>query len=155
MKKNLKKIFSLVLVVIWMLLIYYFSDQPGSLSGTISNSIIYDFFDYIFELFKINKDNLEKFVLIIHEPIREIMHLLEYLILGILIINFLNLIEIKENIFIISILICFIYSVTDEIHQLFIIGRTFQYFDILMDNIGSIIGSYLYKKFILDKKIAH
>jgi VanZ family protein len=33
-----------------------------------------------------------------------------------------------------------LYGVSDEIHQLFVPGRGFQYYDILMDGVGALIG---------------
>lgn len=36
-----------------------------------------------------------------------------------------------------SILISFLYSVTDEFHQIFVPGRSWQFFDILVDNAGA------------------
>ena len=73
------------------------------------------------------------------------MHSLEYLILGVLTINLLIQTQVKENKMIITILFCFIYAATDEIHQLFISGRTFEYFDIFMDMVGTLIGTLITK----------
>lgn len=55
-------------------------------------------------------------------------------------------------IFILTLATCIIYSLSDEIHQIFVDGRTFQFFDIMTDTIGSAIGMsatyFVRKKFI-------
>ncbi len=99
-------------------------------------------------MLNIDNSNLESFVKHIHGPLREVMHMLEYFVLGILIINILKQYKIKYNLVILSIMLCFIYATTDEIHQVFVPGRSFQYFDILMDMIGAILGSLLANKII-------
>lgn len=51
----------------------------------------------------------------------------------------------------ISFAICVIYGITDEIHQLFVLGRAFKVSDLVMDSIGSIIEIelvyFLYKNY--------
>ena len=138
----MKKIISYILLIFWIFIIFYLSNQTGNISGNNSSSIIYALFDFIYNLFNLDKTNLNNLVNILDEPLRELMHSFEYLILGLLITNLLKQYKIKTNI-LIPILLCFIYASTDEIHQLFVPGRSFQYFDILMDMIGSIIGVLL------------
>ena len=50
--------------------------------------------------------------------------------------------------------ICFIYSLTDEYHQLFINGRTGQFSDCLIDTLGAIIGMIILY-IIKTKKLNH
>lgn len=142
---NMKKVISYILLISWIILIFILSNQTGEVSGSESSSILYNIFNVIFNIFNLDTSNLSNFISIIHEPIRELMHALEYFILGILLINVLKYYNIK-NIVTVAIMMCLIYSITDELHQLFISGRTLQYFDLLMDNIGSILGVILYNK---------
>ena len=144
----MKKIISYVLLIVWMILIFVLSHQSSDISGGASGSLIYDTLLFICDIFNINTANLNEFVEIIHEPVREIMHAIEYLILGILVINALYQSGIRKNIIIVSIVFCFIYSLSDEIHQIFIDGRTFQLFDLFMDAIGYLIGVFFSKIFI-------
>lgn len=46
----------------------------------------------------------------------------------------------NSKILIISILMCVIYACSDEIHQLFVFGRSGEIRDVLIDFIGSFIG---------------
>lgn len=140
----MKKIISILLLVLWMLFIFYLSHQPGSISSVGSEGILTSIVTFVLNVFNLDTNNINSVVEFIHIPARELMHLFEYLILGILVINVLNMYEI-DKIVVISIMLCFIYSVSDEVHQAFVAGRTFQYLDILMDNIGSIVGILFYK----------
>ena len=52
-----------------------------------------------------------------------------------------------KNIFIVSILLSILYSCTDEIHQLFVSGRSGSIIDVMIDSIGIILGIFIYKLF--------
>ena len=43
------------------------------------------------------------------------------------------------------ILFCFLYAISDEIHQLFIVNRSCELRDVLIDMIGVLIGYFLIK----------
>ena len=45
-----------------------------------------------------------------------------------------------------------LYSCTDEFHQLFINGRSGSFRDVLIDTIGILLGTYLYKILVIKKK---
>lgn len=145
---RMKKFISYILLILWMILIFILSHQTSDISGGVSGSLIYDTLFFICDIFNLNVSNLNDIVEIIHSPIRELMHALEYFILGILVVNVLKQNDINKNLLFISILFCFIYSLTDEVHQLFISGRTFQLLDLFMDFIGYTLGSLLFNKFI-------
>ncbi len=147
----MKKIISYVLLILWLLVIFNLSSQPGTLSGGESSHLIYNTLEFIYSIFHLDSSNLSEVVSVIHNPLRECMHSLEYFILAILTVNLLKQHYIKENIFVISILFCFVYAATDEIHQLFVPGRSFEYFDIFMDMLGSIIGTWMMKIFSIKK----
>lgn len=103
-----------------------FSSQTSSnQSGFITNMISY--------IFKINSlDNLN-FI------IRKIAHFTEYYILGILVYNMIKHHN-KERYY--SSLICIIYSISDELHQILVPGRNFQITDITIDILGATLGIY-------------
>lgn len=145
---NMKKIISYILLIVWLVVIFMLSHQTSEVSGGVSGSILYDTLSYIYGIFSLNTANLNDLIEIIHEPIREIMHALEYFILGILFMNVLYQSGMKTKLVMISILFCLIYSITDEIHQLFINGRTFQFFDLFMDFIGYMSGIFISNCFI-------
>lgn len=125
-----KKIINLLLVIIWMAVIFIMSSFDSTESSNQSNFIV----DIISNILNINNIEIISFI------IRKLAHFTEYLILGILISNLIHSYNKKTYI---SIIICILYAISDEIHQLFVTGRSCQILDIIIDSIGSILGIYL------------
>ncbi len=77
---------------------------------------------------------------------RKVMHFTEYFILGLLIIIDLYLITGKKYIWLLLLTIglCTIFASLDEVHQLFINGRSGSFKDVIVDTIGSIVGCLFY-----------
>lgn len=128
-KKILLRIILLILIFIWMYIVFGFSKHTGETSSSLSSRIA-NFFT-----------NDENIVRIIEPIIRKIAHLSEYALGGFLIYGFLLTFEIssKKQI-IISILLGIIYAITDEVHQLFVPGRSGQVKDVYIDSLGVILG---------------
>lgn len=127
----MKKIVSLILLIIWIIIIFMLSNQNG-ISSTSSSNIIVNF---LYDIFKIDKDILIFIV-------RKSAHIFEYFVLYLLTYNCFKNYNIK-NIIIISITFCILCSSLDEVHQLFISGRTGKLTDVLVDSIGIILGCIL------------
>lgn len=73
--------------------------------------------------------------------VRKSAHFTIYLILGLLVGMLLKEYNIEtKKIIIVGILICMTYATTDEIHQLFVHGRSGEIRDVLIDTCGSTIG---------------
>jgi VanZ family protein len=79
--------------------------------------------------------------------IRKCAHFTEYTILGFVItmlfFQYPRLNKLGGKMLIISILFCMLYAVTDEVHQLFVSGRSGKVLDVLIDTSGSAFGSVL------------
>jgi len=78
--------------------------------------------------------------------VRKTAHFTEYAILGILFFLFFRQFFPQKNgsrYFILAILFGFFYACTDEIHQLFIPGRSGQFTDVLIDTLGASFGCLL------------
>lgn len=126
-----KKYLFVTLTLIWMGIIFLFSHQPATISSNTSRnaSLIFsniEFFKILFTIF----------------PIRKIAHFFLYFCLSFLIYKtFFNweYFEKLENIYFASIFISFLYACTDEIHQIFVIGRGPNFSDVLIDTSGAII----------------
>lgn len=123
---------SLLLVILWMIFIFVMSSFDASSSSNQSNFIV----DIITSIINIKDTGLLSLI------IRKLAHFTEYFILGILVINLITRYDKK---LIIAILLCIIYATSDEIHQIFVPGRSCQITDIMIDSLGSIMGIYLYK----------
>lgn len=122
----MKKIVKLLLIIIWLLVIFLFSNQDGSTSTSLTNGILEKY------LFFVDSD-------IFFMIIRKMAHITEYFILGILVLNFINEFKVDKKI-VVSILICFILASFDEFHQLFIPDRTGRLLDVFIDMIGASLG---------------
>lgn len=123
---------SLLLVILWMIFIFVMSSFDATSSSNQSNFIV----GIITSIINIKDTGLLSLI------IRKLAHFIEYFILGILVINFITRYDKK---IIIAILLCIIYATSDEIHQIFVPGRSCQITDIMIDSLGSIMGIYLCK----------
>lgn len=132
--KNIKRIIYLILVIIWMIVVFSFSNQNGTKSqgssDIITNKIIEISDDY-FALDIKSSENTISFI------VRKLAHFSIYFLGGILIYNFINTFLInKKYIIIFSIILGVVYACTDELHQLFIDGRSAQMMDVFIDSCG-------------------
>ena len=139
-----KKLFIYILLsILCMITIFTFSsknttESNGTSKGLIKYSI--NTYEKVFD-----KDiNEEKVISKINYPVRKLAHYIIYLLLGIFIYNIFLLTGVKHKV-LISILICMIYAITDETHQLFVSGRTGQVLDVFIDTIGSLTSILLIK----------
>ena len=131
----MKKVISIVLVILWMIVIFYFSNQVAQVSTKQSGFLT----RIIISIFGSNNEPF------IHHLVRKAAHFTEYLILGVLVLNMLKYYKPKD-IIILAILICVLYACLDEIHQLFIQGRAGLVKDVLIDSLGALTGIFLFKK---------
>ena len=120
---------SWLLVGACMAVIFSLSHQPAAQSSELSMAVM-GFVGRIFTAFV-------EFVG--HDVFRSIAHALEYCGLGLLLFNAIYQTTRKPKIMI-PFLIGIFYSVTDEVHQIFIEGRAFQLTDIAVDALGSAVG---------------
>lgn len=130
----MKKYINIILLVLWMGVIFYFSNSTANVSDTHSGFFV----NIINDIFNIDNIGLVTTI------VRKLAHFTEYVILGILMFNVLKDYNIKRVI-IISIILCIFYAISDEVHQLFIDGRSFEIYDICIDSIGSIVGNFIFK----------
>ena len=132
----LLKILFTILVVIWCAVIFIFSKMSGDVSNGRSSKIIKKILNNITHK-KIKENTLK----ILNSILRKCMHATVFCVLGILIILCLNAFRISGlKLPIISIVLAFIYACSDEIHQLFVDGRTCRFTDVLIDTTGATIG---------------
>ena len=141
----MKKLLKIILVILWMSVIFCFSNQKAEDSSKLSDGVIIKVAK-IFVRDDITQTKKEKLIEKYTFVIRKLAHFTVYLILGILVINMLSSFNLK-NLITISILICFTYALSDEFHQLFVDGRSCELRDVLIDTIGSFIGIFIYNVF--------
>ena len=149
MVKNKKTLISWILVVIWMGVIFSFSQSNSYKSSSESRKIVIKIVDVVEK----NKTPKEKELIVdkVHIPFRKFAHGFEFAILSILLIIALNNSKINK-IYLLSFLISFLYAMTDEYHQTLINGRSGEIRDILIDTSGALIGIIIYLLCKLIKK---
>ena len=129
-----------------MIVIFLFSNQEANQSTKVSNGVIDRTVIEIYEFF--NKNATESKISEIKEiavfPIRKLAHLSVYFILGILVLLLMKEFKLTyKDMIIVSTLICMLYACSDEIHQLFVIGRSGEARDVFLDTCGSFLGIVL------------
>ena len=80
--------------------------------------------------------------------VRKSAHFIGYMILGILASGLILQYENINKKYPLAFLICVIYAISDEIHQLFVPGRAGQIRDVLIDSAGSLLGIILVMAFV-------
>ena len=138
--------FKLVLVLIWMFVIFSFSNQPALESSNLSDGLINNTIIKVYEFFngKVDTVKREEILSKYSYPVRKLAHFTEYFILGFLVLIFLMDYIHTPKVIIYCVLICFIYACTDEFHQYFVDGRYCSFLDVIIDTIGSLTSSLIF-----------
>ena len=132
-----RKIFPWIFVILWMALIFYLSHQPATESNGLSTGITEKIIEMVEKIAPAININLGR----LNHIVRKNAHFFAYLILGILVTNGLRNNEIIGfKGFRLALLICVLYAISDEVHQLFVPGRGGQVRDVVLDSIGAIVG---------------
>ncbi len=128
------------LSLIWMIVIFIFSAQSGDDSTSLSRNFITNF---VIKIIPIELDGQEMEIL--DFVIRKLAHFTEYAILGVFVTLTLMTSNIKISKFRLHIasIICCLYAVSDEFHQMFTDGRTPALRDVIIDTAGGFFGGLI------------
>ena len=150
-KKNLIITFLLLFVLLWMGTIFYLSSMNTNESNGRSKVIVSDIVEFVGKITHREYNLKEKEALVekFNKPIRKCAHASVYVVLSILVLNFLlalhsNLEKKYVLVFFMTIFICFLFALTDEYHQTFVYGRTGQFSDVLIDTSGALIATSIF-----------
>ena len=163
MKKDV--IISLILVIAWMIVIFILSNMPADVSSSNSSNVVSTVINTVDKVTNASGDIIEKhsdeaYLKNINNIFRKTCHAFCYLALYILVFNFVIRITKKKLLIynIISFIVCFLYAISDEIHQTFVVGRSGEVRDVLIDSIGIIVGcvflSIIYTK-VKKRRVCH
>jgi len=138
MKRNVL----LIILILWMVTVFIFSNQEGGKSSETSLGFI----KQIIEILPGIKDmpDIEKQNLIesIHILVRKLAHFSIYAVGGIIAFLWLSTYNLSlGKTFILAISICLVYAISDEIHQLFVEGRSGEIRDVFIDTLGATTGT--------------
>lgn len=141
-------------LVLWMALIFSFSNQKDIDSSKISDGFIDRTVVKIYKVFNenITKEKESEIIEKYTYPIRKLAHYTLYFVLGILSFLVVKDYSINKKLIIYSLLICFLYACSDEFHQLFVIGRSASIKDVIIDTFGSFCSISIF--YIFNKKIS-
>lgn len=118
-----------------MIVIFLFSNQDSTISKRQSGTIV----DFIESLGSSLGEDVLTFLT------RKAAHILVYLVLGVLVYNLVRTYELsRRRTVLISICVALGYATFDEIHQLFIPGRSGELRDVLIDTTAASIGIGVY-----------
>ena len=126
-----KKTISLLVVIMWASVIFIMSLFNSEISSMQSGRIV----SFIADLFNI--ENIDLLSLIV----RKLAHFTEFFILGYLVCN---MCKVYDTNILFGFVFCILYAFCDEIHQLFISGRHFAIFDVVIDSLGVFFGNIFY-----------
>ncbi len=141
-KKQQIKIIKIILIVIWMIVIFNFSNQGGTKSSGTSQKVTKVIVNIITDDKKeANINTMEK----IEKVVRKGAHYTIYTIGGFLLMNYAySTDKTKKHKIFGSLLFGAFYAVTDELHQFFVPGRSARLFDVGIDTLGVLTGIFIY-----------
>lgn len=136
------KLIDIILIIIWMITVFSFSNENGEKSSNTSKKITTTVVQ------KVSKKSVEENKELIETTdlvIRKIAHYTLYTIGGILIANFMYTTEMnKRQKIACSITLGGSYAITDEVHQFFVSERGARITDVGIDTLGVITGVAIY-----------
>lgn len=145
-KLYLDRIISIALAAAWMVFIFMLSQQSATVSSETSGNIIKKIAELVNRDFNTFSPS-EKHDIIAswQSVVRKAAHFSEYAVLGFLVVNALRTYNLKKALrCLLPPLVCFLYSVSDEIHQIFVPGRSCELQDIITDTLGGIVGTAVF-----------
>lgn len=129
-----------MIVILWMMLIYNFSAQVADDSNQLSTGVT----ELVVEAVEKVVPKADLDVETLNGIMRKNAHFIMYFVLGILVFSALgNDLSLPRR-FVAALLICSLYAVTDEVHQMFVPGRGPAVFDVFIDSLGTCAGIFTY-----------
>jgi len=146
-KNDTKTIILFAATILWMAVIYYFSSQPANTSAEVSGKMAVWLLERFEYLYKGTPPKLITDVILSGDHyVRKGGHVFEYMVLGGLVAALVRRLNFKRCLAI-SIIICLLYAISDEIHQMFVPGRGPLVSDVFLDLTAAVIGM-LFVKYI-------
>lgn len=141
----MNKILSHGRVVLWMVVIFCFSAQPGDLSSDFSDGFTHLVMSVINQLFSLGWEETKviEMTAMWDYPIRKLAHMTEFGILAGLMLSVMKYykkIDTKVKSYCVAWAGAVLYAVTDEFHQRFVPDRSGNWFDVCVDATGALIG---------------
>jgi len=138
----MKKILPWITVILCMATIFYLSHQPAASSNKLSKNVT----EIIVGNVEIVVPNKELRIVSFNNIVRKNAHFFIYLVLGVLVTHALKRSGVSSTYkgLGLAFILCVLYAVSDELHQLVVQGRGAQVKDVLIDSAGAFVGICLY-----------
>ena len=142
-KKIQIKVVKIILIIIWMITVFRFSNQGGTESSSTSAKVTKVIVDVVVNDKK--EENKVQIANKIEKVVRKFAHYTIYTIGGFLIMNYAYTTDkTKKQQILGSLLFGAFYAATDEVHQYFVPGRSARLFDVGIDSLGVMTGILIY-----------
>lgn len=140
-----KKITFWTATILWMLVIFAFSAQPAIQSDQVSMGVVEKIIAFIRNIKTvpafawINTDSVADFVGVMNHYVRKTAHFMAFAVLGVVVYNLFASYDFdRRKAVLFAALICLLYAISDEAHQLFVPGRAGRIKDVIIDFCGSL-----------------
>ena len=143
--RNMRKLVFLILSLVWMIVIFWYSSRNSELSTEDSQSVALTIGDITINDFdQWTTEAQYEYAASIDHPVRKAAHFSEYMLLGILLFGaWYDNERKKSKNFLVPLIIGVVYAASDELHQLLISGRAGMISDVLIDSSGVLAGVFL------------
>ena len=140
-KKVVARIILIILIILNCIFIFKFSSEKSEKSDVRSGRVIQAIVELNPKTKNLSDEEKEKIKEDIVMPVRKTAHFTIYMSLGMLLFlcsKTFNA-EDKKNV-LVSLTFAFLYACTDEIHQMFVSGRSGEFRDVCIDSCGALFG---------------
>ena len=141
----LKKIIWHGAAIVWMIVIFLMSSQPGEASSDLSGSFSYMLVDTFEEVFSLEWEE-DRIVMVAQEidyPLRKVAHMCEFGILAVLLFGAFGQYQKVQSTKLrygMAVLVSALYAATDEWHQVYVPLRKGCFTDVLIDAAGAVLA---------------
>ena len=147
MKENIKwtrgRIISVILTLLVMGMIFYFSAGTGETSSGMSMVITRWIITRLFPRFeKLSEARQNGMITMLHYLVRKAAHFTEFAMLGAALRCMLRSFSVRFS-WLLAWAAATGYAALDECHQLFVAGRSGQWLDVCVDSAGAAFGAFL------------
>ena len=140
------------MIVLWMVLIFFFSMDSGVASSKKSNFVIIQVGEFITHR-QFNPEEKDKILEVYETPVRKCAHFFLYFVLELFILWFIvEFHSLTRRDYFIGLILLFLYACSDEIHQLFVHERSGEILDVMIDTMGGACSSFIVFLFKNKKK---
>ena len=132
----MRRYISFTLVILWMLLIFYFSGRNADVSSAQSEGVL-QVLRSIFPILN-SLDQLDVIFIL-----RKAAHFFMYFLLAILVYRCQKPEKNSLEKTLLTVALVFMYAALDEYHQSFVLGRNSSFQDVLIDLFGGVTGIFM------------